>query len=241
MTTKTMSPKVEQRFLTNASATRRPLVDNMLVESEGFTQMTILEEDSKNSGSLIIEGLVGRCGVATANKRFYGESIMRREVERLQERINSRSLLAAVDHPTDGKSRIREAGAICIGLRVESDGSVIGKYTTSSAKTSSFTDSISLPILPAGMLIRRSSRKMSIRLMSTRTTFAPPSDRSLSRSKIVPVKLVLRLLKRKFGSALRKSSSWVSTRLVRSFVKTSSFRLRLRFASSFARISPSSS
>jgi hypothetical protein len=128
MTTKTMSPKVEQRFRTNASATRRPLVDNMLVESEGFTQMTVLEEDSKAAGALIIEGLVGRYGVPTANKRFYGETIMRREVKRLQERINSRSLLAAVDHPTDGKSRIREAGAICVGLRVESDGRVIGKY-----------------------------------------------------------------------------------------------------------------
>ncbi len=128
MTTNTMSPQVEQRFRANASATRRPLVDNMLVESEGFTKMDILEEASKKSGALIVEGLVGRFGVPTANKRFYGEAIMRREITRLQERINSRSLLASVDHPTDGKSRIREAGAICVGLRVESDGRIIGKY-----------------------------------------------------------------------------------------------------------------
>ena len=125
MTTKTMSPLVEQRF---QASTRRPLVDNMLAESEGFTQMQVLDEASKAAGVLIVEGLVGRCGVATANKRFYGESIMRREVKRLQERIEARSLLAAVDHPIDGKSRIRESGAICIGLRVESDGRVVGKY-----------------------------------------------------------------------------------------------------------------
>jgi hypothetical protein len=124
-----MSPLVKQQFHANAANARKVLVDNMLVESEGFTKMQILDEGAKRgSGSLIIEGLVGRCGVPTANKRFYGEAIMRREVERLQERINSRSLLSAVDHPTDGKSRIREAGAICIGLRVESDGRVIGKY-----------------------------------------------------------------------------------------------------------------
>jgi len=128
MTTTTMSPKVEARFKQSAATARRVLVDNMLVESEGFTQMTVLEEASKNAGVLIVEGLVGRCGVATANKRFYGESIMRREVHRLQERIEARSLLAAVDHPVDGKSRIREAGAMCVGLRVESDGRVIGKY-----------------------------------------------------------------------------------------------------------------
>jgi len=128
MTTTTMSPLVKQQFRANAASTRRVLVDNMLVESEGFTKMEVLEEDSKSTGVLIVEGLVGRCGVPTANKRFYGESIMRREIKRLQERIESRSLLAAVDHPVDGKSRIREAGALCVGLRVESDGRVIGKY-----------------------------------------------------------------------------------------------------------------
>lgn len=128
MTTNTMSPLVEQRFKATAASTRRPLVDNMLMESEGFTQMQVLEEDSKSLGKLIVEGLVGICGKATKNRRLYTESIMKREVKRLQERINSRSLLAAVDHPTDGKSRIREAGAICVGLRVESDGRIIGKY-----------------------------------------------------------------------------------------------------------------
>ncbi|MHC4781027.1 MAG: hypothetical protein ACYTFG_20835, partial [Planctomycetota bacterium] len=126
MTTKTMSPLVEQRF--RASARRRVLVDNMLEDFGGFTQMKVLEEDSKTAGALIVEGCVGKCGVPTANKRFYGRPIMEREITRLQERISNRSLLAAVDHPTDGKSRIREAGAICVGLRIEADGSVVGKY-----------------------------------------------------------------------------------------------------------------
>ena len=128
MTTNTMSPTVEQRFRVNAATTRRPLVDNMLMESEGFTQMKVLAEDTKTSGKLIVEGLVGICGRATKNRRLYTESIMNREVKRLQERIQQGSLLAAVDHPSDGKSRIRDAGAICVGLRVESDGRIIGKY-----------------------------------------------------------------------------------------------------------------
>lgn len=127
MTTTTMSPLVKQRFQASA-ATRKPLVDNMLTESDGFTEMKILEEATKKSGALIVEGEVGRYGKATKNKRFYGEAIMRREIKRLQSRIENRSLLAAVDHPTDGKSRICEAGAICVGLRVESDGRIIGKY-----------------------------------------------------------------------------------------------------------------
>lgn len=128
MTTNTMSPTMEQRFRASAAASRRPLVDNLLAESDGFTEMKILAEDSKTRGALIVEGLVGICGRATKNGRLYTESVMRREIKRLQERIEQRSLLAAVDHPNDGKSRIREAGAICTGLRVESDGRIIGKY-----------------------------------------------------------------------------------------------------------------
>ena len=126
MTTTTMSPLVEKQF---RASSRKVLIDNMLTESEGLTTMSVLEEAaSSTSGPLIVEGKVGQCGTPTANKRLYERKIMEREVQRLQEKIQSRASLAAVDHPGDGKSRIREAGAICLGLRVESDGSIYGKY-----------------------------------------------------------------------------------------------------------------
>jgi len=125
MTITTMSPLVEKQF--NA-ATRKVLIDNMLTESEGLTSMQVLSEASGNSGVLIVEGKVGQCGTPTANKRLYERHIMEREVQRLQEKIETRSALAAVDHPGDGKSRLREAGAICLGLRVEANGSIYGKY-----------------------------------------------------------------------------------------------------------------
>lgn len=126
MTTKTMSRAVEQQFLAS-SGRQQVLIDNMLTESEGVTMMNVLEE-GKGGGPLIVEGKVGQCGIPTANKRLYERKIMEREITRLQEKIDRRAALAAVDHPGDGKSRIREAGAICVGLRVEADGSVWGKY-----------------------------------------------------------------------------------------------------------------
>ena len=125
MTTTTMSTTVEQAFRTNA---RKVLIDNMLAESSGLTTLSVLEEAAGGSSALIVEGKVGQCGTATANKRLYERHIMDREIKRLQEKIENRAALAAVDHPGDGKSRIREAGAICLGLRVESDGSIFGKY-----------------------------------------------------------------------------------------------------------------
>lgn len=128
MTINTMSPLVEQQFRATATSRKQVLIDNMLAESNGLTTMQVLEEGAGSSGVLIVEGKVGQCGKPTANKRMYERKIMEREIHRLQEKINSRASLASVDHPGDGKSRIRDAGAICVGLRVESDGSIIGRY-----------------------------------------------------------------------------------------------------------------
>lgn len=138
-----MTPSLTKVFA-EAQNLRQVLIDNMLVESHGTTRMEVLDEYKNDSTStnadtgtgssaptaklLVVEGKVGQCGVATANKRLYERKIMEREIDRLQDRIAKRSLLSAVDHPADGKSRIREAGAICVGLRVENDGSIIGKY-----------------------------------------------------------------------------------------------------------------
>lgn len=99
----------------------------VLVENLGPVAMTILE-GKDNSGKLVVEGKVGQVDFATANGRYYPRTIMEREITRLQDRINSRSLFASVDHPPDGKSKIRDAGAICVGLRIEQDGRVIGRY-----------------------------------------------------------------------------------------------------------------
>ncbi len=127
MTTKTMSPLVEQQFKTSAGVRREVLIDNMLTESEGVTVLNVLAE-GKDNGTLIVEGKVGMCGIPTANKRLYERRLMEREVKRLQEKIERRAAFAAVDHPGDGKSRLRDAGAICIGLKVEASGAVWAKY-----------------------------------------------------------------------------------------------------------------
>lgn len=137
MTTTTMSPKLEQQFQSAAlAAGRQVLIDNMLAESQGLTKMQVVLEEGKSAGGpLIVEGKVGHAGVPTANKRLYNVKIMQREIDRLQERINQGAVLAAVDHPGDGKSRIREAGAICRGLRMEPDGTIIGRYEIVEAST----------------------------------------------------------------------------------------------------------
>jgi len=104
---------------------RRVLIDNQGVAK---LSASIVESEDGSEKKLYAEGKIGCCDVATANGRIYPSKIMGREVDRLQARINESSLYAAVDHPGDGKSRIRDTGAIIRGLRIESDGTIWGKF-----------------------------------------------------------------------------------------------------------------
>lgn len=110
---------------TTLIAERRVLIDN-----QGVVKLTasIVESEDGSDKRLYAEGKIGCCDVPTANGRIYPNSVMSREIDRLQQRINESSLYAAVDHPSDGKSRIRDTGAIIRGLRIESDGTIWGKF-----------------------------------------------------------------------------------------------------------------
>lgn len=104
---------------------RRVLIDN-----QGIAKLAaqIVESEDGADKKLYAEGKIGHCDIPTANGRIYPTSIMQKEIERLQQRIDESSLYAAVDHPGDGKSRIRDTGAIIRGLRIESDGTIWGKF-----------------------------------------------------------------------------------------------------------------
>lgn len=104
---------------------RRVLIDNQGVAK---LQAAIVESEDGADKKLYAEGKIGHCDIPTANGRIYTTAIMRREIDRLASRIEESSLYAAVDHPGDGKSRIRDTGAIIRGLRIEQDGTIWGKF-----------------------------------------------------------------------------------------------------------------
>lgn len=89
-------------------------------------RMQVVEGD--NGGKLIVSGKIGHVDKPTANNRVYPRSIMEREVARLQERIAQGSVLGAVDHPGDGKSRVRDAGCIMRALKIERNGEIHGTF-----------------------------------------------------------------------------------------------------------------
>jgi hypothetical protein len=90
--------------------------------------MRMRVDEGQDGGKLIVSGKIGHVDKATANNRVYPRAVMEREVNRLQERINQGSVLGAVDHPGDGKSRVRDAGCIMRALKIERSGEVHGTF-----------------------------------------------------------------------------------------------------------------
>ena len=108
---------------TATANSRRVLIDN-----QGLAKLDHKLVESEGVKKLYAEGKIGHCGIATANGRIYPLGVMSREITRLQPRLEQSSLYAAVDHPGDGKSRIKDAGALIKGLRIEQDGTIWGKF-----------------------------------------------------------------------------------------------------------------
>jgi len=98
----------------------------VLIDHSGSARITLNE--SKEDKRLFAEGKIGQCDVPTANGRVYPRAIIEREIAKLQEKIGNSSLLGAVDHPGDGRSRIMESGHIIRKLWIEKDGGVFGKF-----------------------------------------------------------------------------------------------------------------
>jgi hypothetical protein len=101
---------------------RRVLIDNY----GNPVRMNVVE--GAEGGKLVVEGKIGQCDHPTANNRVYPRPVMEREIARLQPRIAQGSVIGAVDHPGDGKSRIREAGCIVRKLWIEDNGQINGRF-----------------------------------------------------------------------------------------------------------------
>src|SRR6266478_1428620 len=101
----------------------------VLVDTSGPIKLNIgIEEAEGGKKKLFAEGKIGHCDIPTANGRVYTRPIMSRELNKLQPRIEQASLMSAVDHPGDGKSRIGDTGAIIRSLKIEQDGTIKGKF-----------------------------------------------------------------------------------------------------------------
>lgn len=87
----------------------------------------VLEESTEGGGKKPkLKGRFGLVDEATANKRLYPRKVMSREIQRLQEGINGKTVYGELDHPGDGKTKLQRVSHMVTGLQLEGNGEIQG-------------------------------------------------------------------------------------------------------------------
>ena len=83
----------------------------LLIETMPVAFEILEQASSKNGGRIKVRGIFGVADEPTANDRVYPESVMDREIAKLNILIEDRRGWAEADHPGDGKSTIKNTAA----------------------------------------------------------------------------------------------------------------------------------
>lgn len=102
-----------------AKKIKEPLVDVSFVRLQ-------LAENKSPSGNLVVRGEFASYVKPTQNKRFYPESVWKKEIKRLDEAMKDRRVFGEVDHPADGKTSLKRVSHIMTGMKLE-NGVVVGE------------------------------------------------------------------------------------------------------------------
>jgi len=95
----------------------------VLIENIGLVSFKLDEETQP--GRLFVEGKCGQVDVPTANGRTYPRSVMEVQVDKLNKRIKEGyPVLGSLDHPSDGKSKLRDASHLLHKVWIENNGSI---------------------------------------------------------------------------------------------------------------------
>ena len=79
----------------------------ILIENDGYIKYKKpIKEEMEDGGwyvpkPFIVDGVFQKYGIKNANGRIYPENILKREVERYQQKINERRALGEANHPSD--------------------------------------------------------------------------------------------------------------------------------------------
>lgn len=112
-------PDTEEKTEESTSGAKQPLKDTFPVKFK-------LEESE--SGRVKLKGVVAKVGEATENGRVYPREVMEEEIERLQPRIENRSLFGELDHPSGIDTSLSNASHLVTDLYINDKGEVIGEF-----------------------------------------------------------------------------------------------------------------
>ena len=99
----------------------------LLVECNVLEQVKVINEGKEGNTRLRMQGKFQQCDEQNNNGRIYPKAILENQVKAIQEKIGDRSLVGALDHPSNDAIHLSQASHLITKLWLEKDGSVMGE------------------------------------------------------------------------------------------------------------------
>ena len=99
----------------------------LLVECNVLEKVEVINEGREGNTRLRLRGKFQQCDEQNNNGRIYPRAILESQVKAIQEKIGDRSLVGALDHPSNDAIHLSQASHLITGLSVGKDGSVMGE------------------------------------------------------------------------------------------------------------------
>jgi hypothetical protein len=99
----------------------------LLVECNVLEQVKVINEGTKGKTKVRLQGKFQKCDEQNNNGRIYPKAILESQVKAIQEKIGDRSLVGALDHPTNDAIHLSQASHLITKLWVEKNGDVMGE------------------------------------------------------------------------------------------------------------------
>jgi Prohead core protein serine protease len=100
---------------------------NLLVEYRMLEGVKVIRESSNGIKKLKLKGKFQKCDEQNNNGRIYPRKVLESQVKSLQGKIDERSLVGALDHPTNDTIQLSQASHLITKLEVLPNGDVIGE------------------------------------------------------------------------------------------------------------------
>tara|TARA_R110000782_G_scaffold76057_2_gene151513 strand:- start:176 stop:910 length:735 start_codon:yes stop_codon:yes gene_type:complete len=99
----------------------------LLVECSVLDKVQVIREGTGATAKLKIKGRFQKCDEQNNNGRVYPRKILEGQVKAIQDKINERSLVGALDHPPNDAIHLSQASHLMTSLKVNKAGDVIGE------------------------------------------------------------------------------------------------------------------
>lgn len=100
---------------------------NILVEYRLLDKLKVINEGTGASKKVKVRGKFQKCDEQNNNGRVYPKKVLENQVKALQDKIQERSLVGALDHPPNDAIHLSQASHLITKLWVEPSGDVMGE------------------------------------------------------------------------------------------------------------------